>query len=195
MIKEVLTVIGVLLGFIGYAPYIRDTIRGTTRPHVYTWFAWGMLSSIIFALQLSDEGGVGSFITLAVALISFLIFFLALRQGKKDIATIDTVVMVVAFIGLGFWLIAKQPVISVLLVVGVDVLAFLPTIRKSWNKPHQETLISYLIAGFRHGLGVFALQRYTFITVLFPVTWTVVNVLFVIMLLVRRRSLHSTAKS
>ncbi len=36
--KEFISGIAVALTFVGYVPYMRDTIKGKTRPHVYTWF-------------------------------------------------------------------------------------------------------------------------------------------------------------
>lgn len=48
--------IAVVLTFVGYAPYIRDTIKGKTKPHVYTWFVWGLVTAIAYALQLRGGG-------------------------------------------------------------------------------------------------------------------------------------------
>jgi hypothetical protein len=69
-------------------------------------------------------------------------------------------------------------------------LGFAPTIRKSWNKPFSETLFTYELGAVRHALGLSALSSYTFVTVLFPLTWTVANVLFSSMLIVRRAQIN-----
>lgn len=42
--KEIIGVTAVLLAFISYAPYIRDILKGRTKPHVYSWFVWGFVS-------------------------------------------------------------------------------------------------------------------------------------------------------
>lgn len=189
--NELLTAVGIALGLIGYAPYIRDIVRGKTRPHVYTWFSWGLLSSTTFALQLSDHAGVGAYITLFVALLCFVIFGLALKQGDHDITLSDTLVFFVVLVAIGLWLFAKQPILSILLVVSADVLAFLPTVRKSWRKPRQETLLSYVFAGSRHAVAALALQRFTFITALSPIVLMLANGLFVLMLVARRYAIKS----
>ena len=67
-------------------------------------------------------------------------------------------------ISLAIWIFAKQPVISVILLSLTDMLAFVPTIRKSWNKPHTETLFSYQMNTFRFVLALIALHHYTIIT-------------------------------
>ncbi|KKU87935.1 MAG: hypothetical protein UY16_C0016G0027 [Candidatus Gottesmanbacteria bacterium GW2011_GWA2_47_9] len=188
-IKYLIGVIAVLLTFVGYVPYIRDTIKGKTKPHVYSWFLWGFVTIIAFALQVSGNAGIGSLVTLAAALVSFVIFALGLRNGKKDITKADTAFFIAALIAIVIWVFAKQPVLSVILISTIEMLGFVPTVRKSWNKPHSETLFTYALNAFRHGLSIFALQRYSIVTWLYPVTWTLANGLFSIILLIRRRKL------
>ena len=188
-IKYLIGVIAVLLTFVGYVPYIRDTIKGKTKPHGYSWFLWGFVTIIAFALQVSGNAGIGSLVTLAAALVSFVIFALGLRNGKKDITKADTAFFIAALIAIVIWVFAKQPVLSVILISTIEMLGFVPTVRKSWNKPHSETLFTYALNAFRHGLSIFALQRYSIVTWLYPVTWTLANGLFSIILLIRRRKL------
>jgi hypothetical protein len=187
--KEVVGIIAVLLTFVGYTPYIRDTLKGKTKPHIYTWFVWGLVTAIAYALQLSDGAGIGSLLTLAAAIVCFLIFALGLRIGDKDITAVDRACLGLALIAVIVWLFAKQPVISVIIVSLADMLGFIPTIRKSWAKPHQETLFSYQMNVFRFALGLYALEHYTIITYLYPLTWVVANGLFSIYLVVRRKQL------
>src|SRR3972149_8686682 len=117
--KTVVSVIAVALSFAAYIPYISDTIKGKTTPHLYSWFIWGFLGAIVYALQVAAGAGVGSWVTLSVAVISFLIFLLGLINGKKDITRSDTVFFVLSFVALLLWRIAKQPVLSVILAVSV----------------------------------------------------------------------------
>lgn len=186
-IKYALGALAVVLTFVGYAPYFWDTIKGKTKPHVYTWFLWGTVTVIAYALQVSKNAGSGSWVTLTVAIICYIIFALGLRNGKKDVTKSDTAFFVIALIAVGIWIFARQPVISVILVSIVNMLGFIPTIRKSWNKPHTETLFTYMLNTFRHGISILALQNYSIITWLYPGTWVVANGLFSVFLIIRRR--------
>ncbi len=188
-IKILVGIIAVLLTFVGYVPYIKDTIKGKTKPHVYTWFIWGFASLLVFFLQFSGNGGAGSFVTLAAALVCLVIFAVAWRIGNRDITKIDTVFFILAVIALVIWIFTNQPVISVILLSAIDLLGFLPTIRKSWNNPHTETLFSYSLNTFRFVLAIYALQTYTIVTALYPVTWLLANGLFSVLLVVRRNQL------
>jgi hypothetical protein len=110
-------------------------------------------------------------------------------KAKVEIVKTDTIFLILAFIALGLWLIAKQPVLSIILTALVEMLGFVPTIRKSWNKPYSETLSFYYLNSFRFGLAVFALQKYSIVTALYPVTWLVANSFFALMLNLRRRQI------
>ena len=186
--REILTVFIVILEFIGYKPYVRDVLRGKTHPHAFSWLIWGLVTTIAFGLQISHGGGVGSYVTLAAAFIGFFVFGLALRSGKRDITRLDVVFFVLALVAMIIWLVAKQPLLSVILLCITDLLGFAPTVRKSWHRPDQETLSTYALGSFRHALSIVALSHYTLITALYPAVWVIANGSFSAMLVVRRRS-------
>lgn len=188
-IKIIISIIAVSLSIIGYIPYLRDTIKGKTKPHVYSWFIWTLLTGIVYGLQVSSGAGVGSWVTLAVTIIGFVVFLLGMHKGEKDITKSDTVFFILSLVALFLWLIAKQPILSVILVSLVDMLGFVPTIRKSWDKPFSETLFTYELGAFRHGLSILALEQYSLVTWLYPVSWALANAFFSLMLIIRRRQI------
>ena len=50
-------VLGLLAGVVGIAdtiPYVRDTVRGTTRPHRGTWLIWSVLAIVVCLSQRAD---------------------------------------------------------------------------------------------------------------------------------------------
>src|SRR5881394_2839760 len=49
MLMTLAPVFGVLAGVVGVVdtiPYVRDIVRGSTRPHRGTWFIWGVLAIV-----------------------------------------------------------------------------------------------------------------------------------------------------
>jgi hypothetical protein len=185
--KEVIGVIAVALTFIGYFPYIKDIVMGKTQPHIFSWLIWTITVSIIYALQLSAGAGAGSWVTLALTVIMGAVFLLSLKRGTKNIKRIDIVFLILALLALPLWLVVNQPVLSILLLSTIDMLGFLPTIRKSWHDPYSETLSLYTITTFRHGFSILALAQYNIITLLFPASWVIANALFSVMLIMRRK--------
>lgn len=187
-IKNGIGTIAVLLVFVGYIPYFQDIFKGKTIPHVYSWFLWGFVTTIAFALQISDNAGSGAFVTLAAAGMCGIVILLSfLKKNKRDITLSDTIFLCLGFVSLGLWLFAKQPVISAVLTTTTDLLGFAPTVRKSWNKPFSETLSLYILNTLRFGLAVIALNHYSVITTLYPVCWLLGNGVFAIILMIRRK--------
>lgn len=192
-IKNILGILATILVFIGYIPYLRDVIKGKTKPHLYSWFLWAFVTMIAFALQFSGGAGSGSFVTLAAALMCIAVIVLGfIQKSKIAIVKMDTIFLILAFIALGLWLIAKQPVLSTVLATTVDLLGFAPTVRKSWNKPFTETLSFYYLNSFRFGIAVIALQKYSIVTALYPISWLVTNSVFALLLVIRRRQVQKT---
>jgi tRNA threonylcarbamoyl adenosine modification protein (Sua5/YciO/YrdC/YwlC family) len=185
--KIVAGIVAITLTFVAYVPYFRDIFRGKTEPHVFSWLIWGIVTTIIFFLQMSDGAGFGALVTLAVAVIGFIIFFLALKKGNKNISSLDVIFLVLALLAIPLWLFIDQPVLAIILLSTIDMLGFAPTVRKSWQKPYSETLSLYTITIVRHALSVVALAHYSIITLAFPLTWVFANALFALMLMIRRR--------
>jgi len=185
--KLLVSIIAITLTFIGYAPYIKDIFKGKTRPHIFSWLIWGIVTATIFALQVSAGAGLGALVTLSVSLISWFIFFKSFKNGEKNIKRVDIIFLIMALVAIPLWLTIKQPVLSIILLSTIDMLAFAPTIRKSWNLPYSETLSLYVITTFRHMLSIIALEQYNIITYLFPATWVIANAFFSILLIVRRK--------
>jgi hypothetical protein len=94
-----------------------------------------------------------------------------------------------ALLAIVIWYITDNALYSVLLITLVDALWFYPTFRKSYYRPFQETLSTYLLSGTKFIFSIIALTNYTLITYLYPLSLVIMNFVFVIMLLIRRKKL------
>jgi hypothetical protein len=186
-LKQILGIIAVCLTFIAYIPYYRDILRHKTHPHVYSWSLWGLLTVLIVALQIKGGAGTATLVTAAAGLLCIGVVVLSLKHGKRDITTSDTMVALLGLFAIGFWLIVKQPVVSIILVVIADYLAFIPTVRKSWHKPYSETLSLYVTNTIRFSLALLAVEAYTILSSLWLAAWVIGNGLFCWMIIIRRQ--------
>lgn len=186
--KQIISLIAVFLTFIAYIPYYRDIIKGKTHPHIYSWTLWGLLTILIVALQIKGGAGWSALVTASAGLLCIGVIILGIKKGKRDITVSDKVTAALSLAAIGFWLIANQPVVSILLGVVADLLAFYPTVRKSWHKPYTETLSLYATNTLRFLLALIALENYTILAALWPATWALANGLFSLMLIMRRKN-------
>lgn len=144
IMKEIISVIAVFLTFAAYVPYYRSILKGKTHPHIYTWALWGLVTVLIVALQIKGGAGAASLVTIAGGLLCLGVIILSLKSGKKDITKSDKVVAILSLAAIVSWLIADQPVLSVILIISSDMFAFIPTVRKSWRNPRSESLLFYV---------------------------------------------------
>ena len=120
--KSVIGTIGIILTFVGYAPYVRDVLKRKTTPHLFTWLIWSLAAGISAALQIFGGAGAGAWSTVAVTFISVYILFLSFRQGNRDFTYLDMSCLVLALLSLFLWVVVKQPVWSAFLIVTADIL-------------------------------------------------------------------------
>ena len=186
--KEIFSLTAVVLTFVGYIPYFRDILKGKTHPHVYSWSLLTLLTILIVAQQIAGGAGIASWVTIVAGFMSLGVVFFSFKHGKKYITTSDTAVAILSLIAMGLWLVIHQPIISVILVVIADMLAFFPTVRKSWHAPYTETLSLYVTNTLRFTLALLAVEHYTILSSLWLTAWVTANGLFSVMIVVRRKA-------
>ena len=98
-----------------------------------------------------------------------------------------------ALLGVVSWVVTKEPLTAIVVATITDALAFLPTIRKAYAHPQTETASLYVLGTAKYVLGIMALQTFNVATVLFPASISIINVFFMCMLFIRRRTLKHPA--
>lgn len=167
-------------------PYVMDILRKKTKPHLFSWLIWALITGIAFAGQITDEGGVGAWVTGFNSVVCVLIFVLGFKYGEKNITRGDWISLAASACVVLLWLVTKTPFYSMVFACLIDVSGFFPTIRKSWHKPHEETALTYFLSGAMYIAGILALQNYSWTTLLYPASLVFTNMAFVLYVLWRR---------
>lgn len=173
--KETIAIIAAIFAIIGNVPYLWDVFKGKVKPHPYTWLVWTIVSCIVFFGQIAKGAGVGAIPTGASEIFTVIIFFFSLRYGFKHITKTDTAFLIIALAGLIPWILTKDPTISVIIAVSIDLVGFIPTLRKTWKFPETEIPILYGMNVLRHILMLFALQAYNVATMLHSIAMIITN--------------------
>ena len=195
MYKELLSFLAIALTFIAFFPYIRSIHVGRTKPHVFSWVIWGSTTFVVFLAQLADEGGVGAWPIGVSGVITMYVAFLAYcRKADTTITRADWLFFVVAMMALPLWYITSDPLWAVVILTTVDVIGFGPTYRKAYIRPFDERLTFYGLMATRNVIVVLALENYSITTVLFPATLALATIIFIIMVLYRRRWLTGVSE-
>jgi hypothetical protein len=186
VVKETIAIVAAILAIAGNLPYVRDVLMRRVQPHPYTWFVWSIVSATVFFGQVAKGAGIGALPTFASEIFTIIIFLLSLRYGFKGIQRIDTVFLFIALAGLVPWALTKDPTISVIVAVSIDVVAFIPTFRKTWREPSTETPLLYGTNVLRHMLALFSLQAYNIATTLHSIAMITTNTGMVVILALRK---------
>ncbi len=185
----VLGIVSSAIAVASFVPYFRDMWRGTTKPHPFTYFIWGLISAIAFFAQLAAEGGPGAWVNGVVTVELWTTALVALWWGEKGITKLDWWCLASALAGIVLWQITNEPLAAVVLVSATDVLAAVPTFRKSYSKPNEETASAYVLGAVRSLVSIPALRMLNLTTVLYPATVALVDITLVTLLFIRRRKL------
>lgn len=185
-LKEILSLIGVALSIYGLIPYYRGIFARTAKPHVFTWLIFALVTGIATAVQLSEDAGAGTWILATNAFLCLTITILALKFGEKDIRRSDWVALFAALAAIPVWIAMDDPLWAVLIIIIIELSAYLPTIRKSWNKPYEEVMQTWFIGVITFLISVIALDQINFTTAAYPLFIAFLNLSLVMILAGRR---------
>jgi hypothetical protein len=178
-----------LVAALGYIPYISDVLRGKTKPHAYSWLVWSVLAVVGFGIQVQGDGGAGTWLLGLTALVTLFVFILSFKFGHTDIRPIDTYSLIAAGVIFVFWLVVKQPLVTVALITVIEAVGgFFPTFRKSYKNPYEETALLYGIYAVSIAFSLLALKTYSSTNVLYPACVFFMDISLVAFLLIRRRT-------
>lgn len=174
-IKIFFAVIAVIVGLISYYPYVKDIFSLKTKPHIYSWLIWTITQgTAMFAIYYGGGFLGGLELTMATILnITILIF--CLKYGTKNITKGDTVILITAILAILVWWQLKMPVISILMLLVIDFLGFIPSFRKSYQEPWSETLSSWILFSIANIFSILALSEYNFLTMAYLIMITIAN--------------------
>ena len=186
--KLTIAIIAAVLAIIGNVPYLIDVIKGRAKPHPYTWLVWTIVSCVVFFGQVAKGAGVGAIPTAASEIFTVIIFLFSLKYGFKGVTKTDTLFLSLEIAGLIPWLLTNDPTWSVIIAVVIDLIGFIPTLRKTWNFPKTETPLLYGMNVARHILMLFSLQAYNIATMLHSVVMIITNTLMTSFIMFRKKN-------
>jgi hypothetical protein len=185
-------ILGALAGLVGIAdtvPYVRDTVRGATRPHRGTWLIWGVLAIVVSISQRADGASWSLVLTTSQAVLTALVFVLAIRHGEGGLAAFELSLLALASGGIVGWILAGEPLVAVMCVIVADLSAVAMMTPKAYRDPHSETLAMYVLASIGGALAAGAVGALDLSLLLYPIYYCVANGALALLITQRRRRL------
>ncbi len=171
MISENWIYVGSAIGALGAAVYLRDTLRGTTKPNRVTWLLWAVAPLLAAAVELDGGVGLRALPTFMVGFMPLLVFIGSFHNSASvwQIRRIDYACGLVSVVGTVTWLVTRNGVVAISAAIAADFMAGVPTVMKSWTHPETETVHSYVGAVISMGVLLLTVTHWTFDEVAFPV--------------------------
>jgi hypothetical protein len=176
--SDLAPLLGVAAGVIGVAdtiPYVRDILRGSTRPHRGTWLIWGTLATVVVFSQYADGASWSLIMAGTQAVLTALIFVLSIRRGVGGLTRRELVMIAIAGAGVAGWLIADEPIVATACVVAADLIGAGLMVPKTYRDPESETLVTFAFASLGGAFAAGAVGAIDVSLLLYPVYYCVVN--------------------
>jgi hypothetical protein len=182
-----------VVSLVGIVPYVRDMLRGTTRPDRGAWLVWSVLGATAFASQAAD-GATWSLAFLAVETGAVvLVLLLALGRAAPGPSAYELALLGVAGLGIAGWALSDDPAVATACVVAADLSGFLLMLPKTWRDPWSETLSTWVLSGVSGALGTAAVGSLDATLLLYPVYFALANGAVAVVIATRRTALVSPA--
>jgi hypothetical protein len=141
-----------------------------------------------FYAQYTNAAGPGAWATGLVAVSCFAVAIIALFRGEKEITKSDWATFIGALMIMPVWYFTKNPLIAIILIMLIDLCGYYPTFRKSYYKPHEESIIVYIMGVLQVSISICAMENYYLVNILYPIFIMFINTSFVCLVICRRKA-------
>jgi len=103
--------LGAAIGALGTAVYLRDTLRGTTKPNRVTWLLWAIAPLLAAAVEFKDGVGLRALPTFTIGFMPLLVFVASFHNPASEwkIGRVDYACGAVSVAGTLTWLVTQPP--------------------------------------------------------------------------------------
>lgn len=186
MHTQIIAWASIAVTLISYVRYIRGIIQWRNKPHAFSRFIRWIMTATAFFAQRTQTDSIATRVLWLSAIICFVVAIVARYQHKNVIAKVDRLYFGLSILALLLRYVTKTPVWSIILIVLTDLLAFVPTFRKTRHDPEGESIFVYTLSAIKFVLVLRSLDVITVTTALYPIYLVLANGVFTIFTLVRR---------
>jgi hypothetical protein len=164
MISVNFVIVGAGFNLVGSSAYALSTLRGRTRPNRVSWFVWSLAAFVAFSAQLSQHVGLRALMTFMVGFGPLMIFIASFVNKKSywRVTRFDLVCGALSLFALILWQITGVGNVAIALSIAADVLATIPTVKKSFDEPSSEHSWPFLTGFISSGLTLLTLKTWSF---------------------------------
>jgi hypothetical protein len=162
-----------VLEVVSFIPYVRDMVRGQTRPNAVSFGIWAALQGVALAAQLKAGPSWSAIMMGGLTLSATTIAILALKgYGYRRFDRIDKICLGIAVLAIAALL--MSPVFAIGLAIIGDLCAVIPTVRKVYREPHTEHAGAWGLITLGTFFGTLSTEIIDVANLAFPIYVTIV---------------------
>ncbi len=173
--QALLGIVSGILALGAYPIYIHGIFRGSVRPNRATWWILALASTILAASYFAEGARNTMWVALAYVLGNLAIAILSVKYGDGEWSALDKLCLFAALASAALWVVLDEPFIALMVNIGIDFIGIVPTIYKSYRKPHTESRPAWSIDVVAGVLALLAIETPTFSIIIYPAYLTLVN--------------------
>jgi len=185
--QQVLATLAGVIALAAYVPYVIDIVKGRAQPARSTRIMFMLLLLVTLLQQHAVHSGWLMAVTVGELIGAACLFVLAFKYGEGGFSRLDIACYGLLVVDMALWFSTGSALLALHLSVLADFIAFLPTLVKTWRRPHSETPLFFAIGVVAPLLNIFAAGTYGYGVLLFPVYLVIINLAVLVMILGRGR--------
>jgi len=177
-----LVFLGATVQLVGIYSYIKDTVRGDTKPNKVTWLLWSITPLIGTAAALT-KGVEWAVLPVFMAGFGPLLVFVASFINKNSywkLERFDYWCGIFSLLALALWGITNVAEVAIAFAIISDGFAAIPTLVKSWKYPETESVGAFAAGIFSSITSFAAIKLWVFSALAFPIYLIIVDTLVVL---------------
>lgn len=186
--KEIFSIAAGLVALYGYLPYAVDTVKGRAKPARSARLMFALLLVITLLQQKALNSGWLLAMTVGEAIGSIAILMLAFRKGLGGLRRIDMFCYMLLAVDILVWHSTGSALLALHLSVLADLIAFVPTLVKTWRQPWTETPLFFVFGTIAAPINILAAGKYSYAVLLFPVYLMLANSFELFLIVFRQKA-------
>lgn len=191
MLPQQLIYLSLITSFLAIYTYIKDVVKGKTKPNLASWFIWFVAPMIAAIVGWQNGAGISVLPVFLAGFMPFLVIVFSVfnKDSYWKLNRLDYLCLFLSFCALACWFYFKEGALATVFAILADGIAYVPTYIKSWKSPDTETAWPYGAGIFANLLGLATMSVFSFNTVAFAVYLIIANILEISILFFRRKYL------
>lgn len=178
MLPYYISYLTIVLGLLGAISYIREIIIGKTRPNIVSWILWSIAPLV--GVYINYKSGIPLSLLLSTFIAGFSPLLVVIASFIKNnaywkITKFDILCGAFSVIAMLLWVTTKNSILSLSFAILADLVAGIPTLRKSWTHSDTESHGPYSMGIINQIITFLIIKDFSYLNIALPIYFVLMN--------------------